>query len=63
LAPFVELGLSLYFGAMAWYAVANGILATLPFILLFQCGFLYSGALSLCQGIGGRWPSFREQEA
>jgi len=61
--PFVELGLGLYFGVMAWYAVVSGILATLPFILLFQFGFLYSGVVSLCQDLGDRLPSFREQAA
>ncbi len=61
--PFVEVGLGLYFGVMAWYALANGIVATLPFIFLFQFGFLYSGVMSLFQGFGDRLPSFREQEA
>jgi cellulose synthase/poly-beta-1,6-N-acetylglucosamine synthase-like glycosyltransferase len=63
LVPLVELGLGVYFGAMAWYALQNAIFGTLPFILLFQFGFLYSGAMSLFQDLGARLPSFREQEA
>jgi len=61
--PFLEVGLGLYFGVMAWYALQNGIFGTLPFILLFQFGFLYSGVMSLFQDLGARLPSFREQEA
>jgi cellulose synthase/poly-beta-1,6-N-acetylglucosamine synthase-like glycosyltransferase len=61
--PFLEVGLGLYFGVMAWYALQNGIFGTLPFILLFQFGFLYSGVLSLFQDFGARLPSFRAQEA
>jgi cellulose synthase/poly-beta-1,6-N-acetylglucosamine synthase-like glycosyltransferase len=61
--PFIEVGLGLYFGVMAWYALENAIFGTLPFILLFQFGFLYSGVMSLFQEFGARLPSFREQEA
>jgi cellulose synthase/poly-beta-1,6-N-acetylglucosamine synthase-like glycosyltransferase len=60
--PFVELALGLYFTAMAWYAVTSGIWGTLPFILLFQAGFLYAAALSLLQDLGKIAP-FRAQEA
>ena len=61
--PFLELGLAVYFAAMAYYALANGIFGTLPFILLFHLGFLYSGAMSLLQGFSSRLELFREQEA
>ena len=50
--PFVELLLGLYFTVMAFYAATNGIYGTLPFILLFQAGFLYAAALSLFQNVG-----------
>ena len=63
LLPLVELGLALYFTAMAYYAVTSGIFATLPFVLLFQLGFLYCGAMSLLQGFSARFEQFREQEA
>jgi hypothetical protein len=35
------------------YALANGIYGTLPFLMLFQFGFLYAGLMSLFQQIGG----------
>jgi hypothetical protein len=49
--PFVELALGLYFTAMAVYAAAYGIYGTLPFILIFQAGFLYAAGLSLFQNM------------
>ena len=60
--PFVELLLGAYFTVMAYYAVVNGIFGTLPFILIFQFGFLYAGLLSLFQGLG-KLGIVREQEA
>ena len=52
LVPFVELVLGIYFTAMAAYALSNGIWGTLPFIVLFQFGFLYAAGLSLLQHAG-----------
>ncbi len=63
LVPFAELALALYFTGMAYYAATSGIFGTLPFVLLFQMGFLYSGALSLFQDFSARFEHFREQEA
>ncbi len=60
--PFVELALGVYFTMMAVYAVVNGIFGTLPFIFLFQGGFLYAGLLSLFQN-SVRLGVVREQEA
>jgi cellulose synthase/poly-beta-1,6-N-acetylglucosamine synthase-like glycosyltransferase len=60
--PFVELVLGLYFTAMAVYAAAYGIYGTLPFILIFQAGFLYAAGLSLFQD-AARFMVPREQEA
>jgi hypothetical protein len=34
------------------YALANGIYCTLPFLILFQFGFLYTGLMSLLQQFG-----------
>ena len=34
------------------YALANGIYGTVPFLMLFQVGFLYTGMLSLLQQYG-----------
>jgi cellulose synthase/poly-beta-1,6-N-acetylglucosamine synthase-like glycosyltransferase len=50
--PFVELVLGVYFTAMAVYAAANGIWGTLPFIVIFQAGFLYAAGMSLFQNLG-----------
>jgi cellulose synthase/poly-beta-1,6-N-acetylglucosamine synthase-like glycosyltransferase len=50
--PFIELGLGLYFSATVVYAVANGIYGTLPFLVLFQFGFLYTGLMSILQQFG-----------
>ena len=45
--PMVELALGLYFTATVFYALANGIYGTIPFLMLFQIGFLYTGLLSV----------------
>jgi cellulose synthase/poly-beta-1,6-N-acetylglucosamine synthase-like glycosyltransferase len=60
--PFIELLLGVYFTLMAVYAVTNEIYGTLPFILLFQGGFLYAAFLSLFQNVG-KLDLVREQEA
>src|SRR5947208_2853526 len=51
--PLVELALGLYFTATVFYALANQIYATVPFLVLFQVGFLYTGLLSLMQQYAG----------
>jgi cellulose synthase/poly-beta-1,6-N-acetylglucosamine synthase-like glycosyltransferase len=51
--PLIEVALGLYFTATVFYAVANGIYGTLPFLVLFQAGFLYMGLLSLYQQFAG----------
>jgi cellulose synthase/poly-beta-1,6-N-acetylglucosamine synthase-like glycosyltransferase len=51
--PMIELGLGLYFTATVFYALANGIYGTLPFLMLFQVGFLYTGLLSIFQQFTG----------
>ena len=51
--PLVELALGLYFTATVFYALANQIYGTLPFLVLFQIGFLYTGLLSLVQQYAG----------
>jgi len=61
LVPYIELLLGVYFTFMAYYALSNDIFGTLPFILLFQMGFLYAGFLSVLQNFTGL--EMREQEA
>jgi cellulose synthase/poly-beta-1,6-N-acetylglucosamine synthase-like glycosyltransferase len=51
--PLVELLLGLYFTWTVFYALANGIYGTLPFLVLFQVGFLYTGLLSVVQQYAG----------
>ena len=51
--PLIELGLGFYFTATVFYALANGIYGTLPFLVLFQVGFLYTGLLSIVQQFDG----------
>ena len=47
--PMIEVALGLYFTATVFYALANGIYGTVPFLVLFQIGFLYTGLLSIVQ--------------
>ena len=51
--PLVELALGLYFTATVFYALANQIYGTVPFLILFQVGFLYTGLLSVVQQYAG----------
>ena len=51
--PIIEVVLGLYFTATVYYALANGIYGTLPFLMLFQIGFLYTGLLSILQEYTG----------
>jgi cellulose synthase/poly-beta-1,6-N-acetylglucosamine synthase-like glycosyltransferase len=51
--PLIELALGLYFTATVFYALSNGIYGTLPFLVLFQIGFLYTGLLSIVQQYAG----------
>jgi cellulose synthase/poly-beta-1,6-N-acetylglucosamine synthase-like glycosyltransferase len=51
--PFIEIALGLYFTASVVYALSSEIYGTLPFLVLFQFGFLYTGLMSLFQQIGG----------
>ena len=51
--PMIELALGMYFTATVFYALANGIYGTLPFLVLFQIGFLYTGLLSIIQQYAG----------
>src|SRR5204862_1492556 len=51
--PLIELGLGLYFTATVFYALADQIYGTVPFLVLFQVGFLYTGLLSVVQQYAG----------
>jgi hypothetical protein len=47
--PLIEVSLGIYFTGTVLYALANGIYATLPFLMLFQAGYLYMGCTSIMQ--------------
>ncbi|HXT71379.1 MAG TPA: cellulose synthase family protein [Vicinamibacterales bacterium] len=51
--PLVEVAFGLYFTGAVIYALQHDIYGTLPFLVLFQVGFLYTGLLSIFQQIGG----------
>ncbi|MBM7114175.1 cellulose synthase family protein [Archangium primigenium] len=50
LMPVIELSFALYFTGALWFAIDKRIYTSLPFIMLFQLGFLYVGVSSLLQG-------------
>ena len=47
--PFAEVLLGIYFALTVAYAAVNGNFATLPFLMLFVWGYLYTGCMSLGQ--------------
>jgi len=51
--PIIELVLGLYFTGTVFYALMNQIYGTVPFLMLFQIGFLYTGLLSIFQQFSG----------
>ena len=61
LQPLAEVALGIYFTGTVLYALANGIYGTLPFLVLFQVGFLYTGVLSLVQQWGGDGVALRAE--
>jgi len=62
LQPTLELAIGLWFTPAVWVAVATGgrALLSLPFLLLFQFGFLYVSLMSLGQSMRG-WRPERQQ--
>jgi len=47
--PYLEVALGLYFAATVLYAIQNESYVTIPFLLLFVWGYLYTGVMSLGQ--------------
>ena len=47
--PLIETSLGLYFTSAVIYALYNGIFGSLPFLMLFQFGYLYLGLSSIYQ--------------
>jgi cellulose synthase/poly-beta-1,6-N-acetylglucosamine synthase-like glycosyltransferase len=60
--PLIELALGLYFTWTVFYALTNQIYGTLPFLMLFQIGFLYTGLLSIFQQYTGENVMLKEPE-
>jgi hypothetical protein len=52
--PFVEMAFALYFTYFLWFALTNRQYLSVPFLLMFQLGFLYVSVCSLAQ----YWPRF-----
>jgi hypothetical protein len=52
LLPFAEFGFAIYFSYFVWFALAHGQFLSVPFLLMFQGGFLYVALSSLAQW----WP-------
>ena len=54
LLPIAEMGFALYFSYFVWFALQHGQYLSLPFLVMFQAGFLYVSVSSLSQW----WPRF-----
>ena len=50
LQPLLELALGAYLTSAIYFALDKGVYFSLPFLLLFQWGFIYVGLMSLLQG-------------
>jgi len=50
--PLAELGFAIYFTYFLWFAIAHRQFLSVPFLLVFQGGFLY---VCLCS-FTSRWP-------
>jgi cellulose synthase/poly-beta-1,6-N-acetylglucosamine synthase-like glycosyltransferase len=53
--PYAEVLLGLYFSLTVVYAIINENYATVPFLLLFVWGYLYTGVMSLGQTYFAHW--------
>src|SRR6187399_1971620 len=49
LLPLVEMGFALYFTYFIWFAIQHGQFLSVPFLAMFQLGFLYVSVSSLGQ--------------
>ena len=61
--PYAEVLLGIYFAATVFYAIQNENYITIPFLILFVWGYLYTGLMSLGQGFIERLRSGRAAEA
>jgi hypothetical protein len=49
LLPIAEMGFALYFSYFVWFAIQHGQFISVPFLAMFQIGFLYVSISSLGQ--------------
>jgi len=61
--PYVELLFGVYFSFAVFFALTTGLYPILPFLLLFQIGFLYTASLSLFQRSATDVPVLKGQKA
>ena len=54
LLPIAEMAFAIYFTYFVWFAIRHGQFLSLPFLVMFQGGFLYVSLSSLAQW----WPKF-----
>ena len=47
--PVLESLFAIYFVFTIWYAVDSGIFGTLPFLMIYLCGYAYAAAMSIAQ--------------
>ena len=45
--PLVEMAFAIYFSYFVWFAITHGQFLSVPFLLMFQCGFFYVSLSSL----------------
>jgi cellulose synthase/poly-beta-1,6-N-acetylglucosamine synthase-like glycosyltransferase len=53
LLPLLEIAMGMYFTLVVFYAFDLGVYGVIPFLLLFQLGYFYTGCFSLMQGLKG----------
>jgi cellulose synthase/poly-beta-1,6-N-acetylglucosamine synthase-like glycosyltransferase len=47
--PWLELLFAAYFVFTIWFAIDSGIFGTLPFLMIYLCGYAYAAAMSFAQ--------------
>jgi cellulose synthase/poly-beta-1,6-N-acetylglucosamine synthase-like glycosyltransferase len=47
--PWLELLFAMYFLFTIWFAIDSGIFGTLPFLMIYLCGYAYAAVMSIAQ--------------
>src|SRR5215471_18984223 len=47
--PWLELLFAMYFVFTIWFAIDSGIFGTLPFLMIYLCGYAYAAVMSIAQ--------------